>query len=269
MLYNQIVPTILGSNISNAWANAFMQCHKSPYGVLSPAIVRINCDSSDNEGMELSGIRQIVDTQLQGMFNKSLIQSNVETVAGTIFPESIWTLAQNDRHKFFQLYEKMLPLIRRKRANKLGVYFERMISYRDNENKKVNQLEHIIETWHSGNHRHSALQAGIFDPRVDHSNARQQGFPCLQQIVFYPNGSNGKDGLSVVAFYANQTLAEKAYGNYLGLYRLGRFMAKEMGLQMKEVVCIASALKLSDSLTKACCEPTIKAIEAVLNNADN
>jgi hypothetical protein len=90
----------------------------------------------------------------------------------------------------------------------------------------------------------------------------------LQQVVFYPNGAHGKDGLSVVAFYANQTLAEKAYGNYLGLYRLGRFMANEMGIQMKEVVCIASALKLSDSLTKSCCEPVVKAIEAVRTNAN-
>lgn len=269
MIYNKAVPTVLGSSISSAWANAFIQCHKSPGGVLSPAIVRINFDNPESTTVEETGIREIVDKQLQGLITQNVLQSNVETVAGTIFPESIWKLAQNDRHKFFQLYKKMSPLIRRKRANKLGVYFERLVSYPGSDDKTVNQLEHIIETWHSGNHRHSALQAGIFDPRTDHSNARQQGFPCLQQVVFYPNGSNGKDGLSVVAFYANQTLAEKAYGNYLGLYRLGRFMAKEMNIQMREVVCIASALKLSDSLTKTCCDPIVTAVEAVLNHADN
>ena len=75
------------------------------------------------------------------------------------------------------------------------------------------------------------------------------GFPCLQQVVFHTKGSNGSDGLEVVAFYANQLLFEKAYGNYLGLYRLGKFMAGEMGLRLTGVTCIASHLKISNSGT--------------------
>jgi hypothetical protein len=65
-------------------------------------------------------------------------------------------------------------------------------------------------------------------------------------------------------------LAEKAYGNYLGLYRLGEFMAGEMGIKMKEVVCIATALKLSGdptSINKRACKPVVDAIRAVLENA--
>lgn len=269
MIYNQTVPTIIGKNISTAWAKAFIQCHKTAGGILSPAVVRMSVNDGA-EGVESSAIRGIVDSKLQELLKKPTpLQDVVETVAGTIFPESIWTLAKGDRHTFYEMYESMLPLIRRKSNNRRGTYFERLISFQGASGEKVNQLEHIINTWHDGNRRHSALQAGIFDPRTDHSNQPLQGFPCLQQVVFYPNGANGKDGLSVVAFYANQTLAEKAYGNYLGLHRLGRFMAKEMGIQMKEVVCIASALKLSDSITKSCCGPVIKEIEAVLNNADN
>ena len=33
---------------------------------------------------------------------------------------------------------------------------------------------------------------------------------------------------------------ERAYGNYLGLCRLGRFMAHEMGLTLSQIVCIAT-----------------------------
>jgi hypothetical protein len=41
-----------------------------------------------------------------------------------------------------------------------------------------------------------------------------------------------------------QYLFERAYGNYLGLVRLGRFMAHEMGLQLERVVCMAAVAKL-------------------------
>ena len=268
MIYNQNVPTIVGSNISTAWAKAFIKCYGTSGGILSPAIVRISIPN-DEESVESPEIREIVDSKLQPLLNKNApLQTVVETVAGTIFPESVWTLAKGDRHAFYKMYERMIPLIKHKSTNRRGTYFERLMSFSGFNGDKVNQLEHIITTWQNKNHRHSALQAGIFDPRTDHSNQPLQGFPCMQQVVFYPNGANGKDGLSVIAFYANQTLAEKAYGNYLGLYRLGRFMAKEMGIQMKEVVCIASALKISDSISKTLCKPVINELEAVLNNAD-
>lgn len=266
MNHDLAVPPILGDNISLAWANAFIKCYDAPGGVLHSAVVKINT-SENKASHETPELRGIVDTQLRSLLKKTAVQSVVETVAGTIFPESIWRLANGERNLFYNEYNKALPFIRRKPANRRGIYFERMIAFPGHNGKKVNQLEFIINTWLHENHRHSALQAGIFDPSTDHSNARQLGFPCLQQVVFYPNGSNGEGGLSVVAFYANQTLAEKAYGNYLGLYRLGSFMAREMGIKMKEVVCIATALKLSDSITKTACKPVADAIRAVLKNA--
>lgn len=266
MINDQAVPTITGENISLAWANAFIECYKAPGGVLHSAVVRMNTDG-DKVSHETPELRQIVETQLRSLLKKSVKKSVVETVAGTIFPESIWKLAKGDRQELYKEYERMLPFMKRDPANRNGMYFERLIAYPSGDGKTVRQLEHIINTFKKGNHRHSALQAGIFDPRKDHSNARQLGFPCLQQVVFYPNGSNGKGGLSVIAFYANQTLAEKAYGNYLGLYRLGSFMAQEMGIKMKELVCIAAALKLSDSITKTACKPVVNAVRAVMNNA--
>jgi len=36
-----------------------------------------------------------------------------------------------------------------------------------------------------------------------------------------------------------QYLFERAYGNYLGLCRLGRFMAEQMGLSLVKMTCIA------------------------------
>ena len=259
--------TIKGVNLSYAWAKAFIQCYETSGGVLSPAVVHFPAFGPDNN-IETTAIRELVDARLADPQKFISNQSVIETVAGTIFPESVWRLSRGDRQILYKKYVDMLPFIRRKQANRRGVYFQRMIAYPPADGKKdpINQLEHIIKTWKSGNHRHSALQAGIFDPRSDHSNAPILGFPCLQQVAFHANGSNGKDGLSLVAFYATQTLEEKAYGNYLGLHRLGIFMAKEMGMHLKEIVCVASALKLNNNLGKARCNSLVKAVKAVLKN---
>ncbi|MDA8163051.1 MAG: hypothetical protein M0022_09155 [Desulfobacteraceae bacterium] len=265
---NQFLQPISGSNLSYAWANAFLTCYEASGGVLTPAVVRYpSCDA--NGTVEDSDIRSIIDSHLADASKFIPGQSVIETVANTIFPESIWQLCQGDRELLYKKYTSMLPFIRRKPANRRGVYFQRMIAYPSNQDDEtsINQLEHIIKTWKSGNHRHSALQIGIFDPRSDHSNAPLQGFPCLQQISFHANGPNGRDGLSVVAFYANQTLEEKAYGNYLGLHRLGVFMAKEMGLQLKEIICIASALKLNNAGGKGRCKSLIEDLKARPQNA--
>jgi len=49
-----------------------------------------------------------------------------------------------------------------------------------------------------------------------------------------------ENDLIVIGLYAKQHIFERAYGNYLGLYQLGQFMAHEMGLQLTTVHCIAT-----------------------------
>jgi thymidylate synthase len=128
------------------------------------------------------------------------------------------------------------------------------------ESKPVNQLKHVIETFRNGNHRHSALQASIFDPTRDHTHNRQRGFPCLQQVAF--EASDGE--LTVTGFYALQHHVPKAYGNYLGLCWLGRFMADRMDLRLSQVTCIASSLKLGDGYTKSGLAPLKESLDATL-----
>jgi hypothetical protein len=41
-------------------------------------------------------------------------------------------------------------------------------------------------------------------------------------------------------FYIMQYAFDRAYGNYLGLCRLGRFMAKQLDVPLSRVVCISS-----------------------------
>jgi len=225
--------SIQETNLSHAWAQAFLA---ATTGEILPLIVSVT-GFIDNQPIEDLSIRQALDQALRR--NDQFV---CETVASTVFPLSLWNPAMN-REQLFQRYKDVLPTLKKlEPSNKYGLYFERLIAF-GTPPRNINQLDHIIRTYQGGNHRRSALQASIFDPSVDHTNQRQRGFPCMQQVVFTPCG-NGE--MTITAFYAIQHLFEKAYGNYLGLCHLGRFMAQELGLRLTRMTCIASVAKMGD-----------------------
>ena len=49
--------------------------------------------------------------------------------------------------------------------------------------------------------------------------------------------------LRLTRFYATQQLFVKAYGNYLGLFRLGAFVASETGLTLSKVSCFVNVVE--------------------------
>lgn len=232
----QIRHYVTNSNLSEAWLEVFRQLTEPGVEKISPLVVAIT-GIINGQAAEDYTIRRELDATLE-----ERDESVCQTVAGTIFPNSLWNKKMS-REILFNRYMHILPRVRKVRANMYGVYFERLIAFGAREGKgPVNQLEHIIQTYARENHRHSALQAAIFDPHHDHSHQRQRGFPCLQQVAFDANYRTKE--LAVIGFYAKQYIFEKAYGNYLGLCALGKFMAHEMGLELKQVTCIASVAEL-------------------------
>jgi thymidylate synthase len=181
-----------------------------------------------NQIPEDAAFRTAVDAALETAGEQS-----PHTVANTIFPQSLWRLAGGNRERLYEIYIQSFPRLQAlaKRQNRRGLYFERLIRW-SSTGERNNQLEWIIGQYRERpSVRRSALQASIFDPERDHIPDAQLGFPCLQQISFVPEGSS----LVMNAFYAKQSLFQKGYGNYLGLCRLGLFMAGEMGLTLERV----------------------------------
>lgn len=252
-------PLIVESNnLSVAWGNAFLQVYQA--GEISPLVVVIN-GLDDAEPSEIPVIRKALDTALE-VTGTGL---SCGRVANTIFPVSLWNPARH-RHDLFKRYIKIFHRIRKHSGNQHGVYFQRLVGFGSDRNMDggVNQLDKIIKTWNGGNHRRTALQAAIFDPWKDLTDQRQRGFPCLQQVAF---ARIGDDRLSVTGFYATQYMFERAYGNYLGLCRLGHFMAHEMGLRLSQVVCIATPA-VRDG-TKKALKGLSKQVEAGLSELAN
>ncbi len=221
---SNFVAHVVEDNLSIAWAKTFLQVIKHPE--ISPLTITIKGLSNNNISEHAVIRKELDDCLIKNSLN------SCQTTANTIFPKSLWN-RKKDRNTLYERYLDCLPQISKCKNNAHGIYFERLIAY-GNQNTKINQLEYIIQTYRKGNHRRSALQATIFNPFFDTTNQRQRGFPCLQQVGF---ARIGKSELSVTGYYPKEHILDRGYGNYLGLCRLGQFMALEMGLELAQMTC--------------------------------
>lgn len=191
----------------------------------------------------------------------------VEMVAFTLFPERTWKLCGGDRQAFYR--EAMLNLRTfagwQPAKNHGGMYFGRLFGFgTDHKTGKSlgyragkamadaggNQVEHVIrrltESVRKGKTvARMQLQAATFDPTRDLTTSGQPCFPCLQHLAFNTDIKNGE--LHMSAFYATQQLYVKAFGNWLGLVRLGNFIAGQSGLGLTRFTCFANVQKMDKS----------------------
>lgn len=243
-------PVVITSGcLSVAWARAFE--HIVGPGTTESLLVQI--PASEGEIVECQEIRLALDGNL---VDRSL--SSINTVANTIFPRSLWN-PEKPRQDLYERYKSIWRHVRKCRANRNGVYFQRLIGFPKFGRDEFNQLEYIISTYEDhDNHRHSAHQASIYAPGIDSTNQRQRGFPCLQQVAFSIHGGQ----LTVIGFYPTQHMLEKAYGNYVGLCNLGMFMAHEIGVSFAGMQCFVSHPKVG-AAKKTAVRPFAREIKAL------
>lgn len=237
-------------NLSTAWAASMKAAYADGKQEIVPLVVSITGFDNSGKVIEDPNIRSALDQYLAQTGDQT-----VETVANTIFPVSMWN-PNAPRAQLFERYSRMFSRLQAASTkNRHGVYFQRMIEGGSTANP--NQLEYILGGYTSGVRR-SLLQVAIFNPSIDHATTGPRGFPCLQHITFSPSG----DELSVNAFYAFQYMVEKAYGNYLGLCRLGQFVAHELGLKLTRVTCYSGISKPDANV--GAIQPILDAYERVL-----
>jgi len=231
---NQLL--IEDTNLSDAWCTALERIINSPGKEISPLLITL-CKFEES-----SKIRHVLDSHL---IESKL--ATIQTVSETIFPQSLYELFDKDRNKLYEGYLKNLPRIKKiDSSNGRGTYFERLIAY-DGRNNKINQLEIIISSLKNKTiKRRSKLQASIFNPETDHTNGPFQGFPCLQHVTFFESENKG---LVLNSFYAIQYLYQRAYGNWLGLINLGKFVANELDMEFERFNCYVGVEQL-DHLQK-------------------
>jgi hypothetical protein len=230
MKRNNMEPlTIQADNLSLGWANVISELLKPGIQQIAPLTLIIRGFDEHGAAGEIPAIRGAVDAFLAAQGKR-----DTENVAWTIFPQRYWEMAGKDRTLFFEIFIDAFQRVQafNPRNNKRGSYFQRMIDL-NGDGSGPNQLRWMLDQYrdHPAARRASKFQATTFDPARDHSPTAQLEFPCLQQVSF----TFADDALHLNAFYATQQIARKAYGNYLGLSRLGAFMAHEMGLRFEQM----------------------------------
>jgi len=248
------------NNISRAWARVALHIYEHPGTEVSPLMLSVSGFDESGHITEDLAVRDELNTLLASQGHQ-----DIESVAHTIFPDRIWKVANGDRALFFRLYIDVFPRYQnlKKRDNRRGLYFERLIQFGQGP-CNGNQLEWILSQYANRDGvRDSMFQASIFDPKRDHIADAQQQFPCLQHISFIPT----HDGLVVNAFYATQQLFVKAYGNYLGIARLGAFMATEMRIKLARVNVFVGVAKFERiSKSDPSLRPLISAARSCVNS---
>jgi hypothetical protein len=254
---------VQSADLAVAWVKALTLLTRKGVGDVAPLVVNVS-GFTDGFPSEAPEIRQEADALLDAARTKKETLCTIETTANLIFPENLWLRYRNDgRRVFFDRYRGLGDRLKKRDSrNRKGTYFSRMIKYgKDN----LDQLSHVLDVWDGGTHRRSALQVVIFDPMVDHTRQPFLGFPCLDYITFTPNTAEGT--LSIMALYADQWIVDRGYGNYLGLCRLGRFVAEQMKLRFAQLTCIASCAQLGDVVGKRETQDLLDRVQHLLRNA--
>jgi hypothetical protein len=234
------------TSLSEAWCKVLEQVLAK--GEITPLVLTL---TQFDENLE---VRNILNADLlASKFNP------IDMVAETIFPDSLYHFLDEDRQALYTTYLNVsLPRIRKiDKRNNGGTYFERLIAF----GGQKNQLEIIISSIIKNNvKRRSKLQATTFDPLTDHKEGAFQGFPCLQQVTFYKSETGG---LILNTFYAVQYLHQKAYGNWLGLINLGKFVAAETNLRFERFNCFVGVEQLGPDISITHAKDLLKKINVV------
>lgn len=246
------------ASIHGAWTSAMNELMRPGVERLVRLTVSISIDESSPANSP--AVQRVIDEELE---KRGLYSTN--TTANTIFPASLWN-RNAPREQLFERYKRIVSILRKwDGGNRYGTYFDRMIGYGtvDETDTTLNQLEKVLAIFQRGVRRRSALQVAIYDPTYDLTAQTRRGFPCMQYVTFDPTG----EALSVTATYTTQYIFDRGYGNYLGILRLGEFMASEMGLTLREVnvITMRAAIGGRGSITKAAGKKLVERIGPIMS----
>lgn len=251
------VRDIRGTNISDAWVKAVQAVDQQPGREAFQLAVRIS-----DPTCEVPEIRKIVDTLL-----KAEKLRPVATVASTIFP--VWSarISRNPR-ELAERYRKNYGTLKKFRSNAQGTYFGRLVEGPEAA-PPVDQLNHVINKLRD--RKNGAMRAIYEIDTADgegydlqvyrHGTDRRKrmGFPCLSSCSFQRDGRL----LHLTAFYRNQYLIARAYGNYLGLGNLLSYVAKHTRMRPGQLL-VVSGHAVIDASAKAVRSALAQVVDANL-----
>jgi thymidylate synthase len=220
------VHVVRAKDLSTGWLRAVDALLSAPGHELRDLIVEIEDAQAEREE-----VRAAADELNQDL--------TAHSVANELFPQHTADRSRS-RAELYQRYGRMLSRLRP--ASRLsGTYFARLIAYPGVEGP-VNQLEDAIARLKKGqahhNLYHDLYEMNIRVPGVDR---RTIGFPCLS----YLNVKLDRDRrVLITAHYRSHFFVKRAYGNYVGLARVQRFICAATKLKPGGLICVSGHARI-------------------------
>jgi hypothetical protein len=230
---------IEAESVSHAWLRVCrlmlgVREHKATH-----VVVRMPCPLPEDDA-----IRAAADEFMDAAGHDPIVE-----VRNTIFPSAM----ADDLPEPAELVAEYMEDydLRRSLAGGQGTYFGRICEYPHPLGEPTRQLENVVARLRKaatpGEKRWRAIyQVNIYAEHVDQEKTRPY-FPCMAHLAFQLASEPGdmKPGrLDCVALYRNQNMTLKAYGNYLGLAELQRYVAAATGFRPGELTVIAGHAEL-------------------------
>jgi len=253
---------IEGDNVTTAWAEAVRLIHAHG-GELNNLTVSIAAPTQ-------------IEENIHGAYKQLLVTNNLKTlkqVVYTVFPYPIYEEVNHDAGELFRKYNQpngIYDRLKRKYPHQFrwGTYFRRMTHYpiasNDGGHQAINQLSEIIAMMST--RRRVFRAAYTINIQVPGKDCRlPRGAPCLNYIALQLNNSKVLDFLAV---YRNHDFIQRAYGNYLSLGYLMKFLCDQTGYTLGTLHCVSSHATIRN-VGGHSPWPTIDNIMAILQITDH
>jgi thymidylate synthase len=161
-------------------------------------------------------------------------------VAHTIFPQRFF-MKGITRERLYAKYWRFFNRPREKPRHGWGTYFARMISY-STQDGNIDQLGNIISSINNRPKNYGSSYT-IIIPYPHKDSKKTRGAPCLNYITIQTENAHKPKKTKIInmlAVYRNHDFTNRAYGNYLGLCNLLRYIACETNSQTGTLTCVSS-----------------------------
>lgn len=228
---------IKGSDSSEAWLNATTAVLSMPQHHGYHLVVSI-----DNAATSEPRAQRLVDQ----LAKRVGVKYDVESIANTIFPQGLVRGSDSFADvtkRFLSIY----PMLRKFPGNARGTYFGRMIALPATP-EPINQIQIIIDRLKGRPKKKTPYQIDMIGGDIKAYDAAsdknvQMAFPCLSFCAV----QRDEDKVHLSAHYRNHYMIERAYGNYLGLGRLLKYIADQAGLVAGTLTVISGHAEIDRS----------------------
>ncbi len=237
---------VAADNLSEGWLGGVRRVYSVPSRKVVHLVIRILRPDVEVPRIR-DGAQWLIDTWNAGREERDQ-KYDIDTTRNTIFPAA-WALRNPEPQDLAAYYRDRYTRdgLLAFRNNERGTYFGRIVAYPRGEGQPPgDQLTETVrklrEEIAGGRPKSSRYEINVYCESLD---TAPMSFPCLAHLSVHLH----EHRLHMQAIYRNEYLVGRAYGNYLGLAALQRYMAGATGTQVGELMVTIGHAELDGSKT--------------------